>query len=291
LTVKEALEFGTEFLYEKGAAQPRLDVEVLLAAALGADRAFLFAHPEQPLSRKQEDMLRAWLGPRGEGRPLQHLLGRQEFYGRDFAVTPAVLIPRPETELLVEASLELLRQDRGGGRALDLGTGSGCIAVSLACEIAGLQVTATDVSSAALEIARRNAERYGCSGRIEFLQGDLLEPVRERAGCYDLVVSNPPYVAYGCPSLEPEVARYEPPEALFAGNTGLEIYDRILEQAAAVLTREGRLVLELGFGQAGQVAQTGLRFGWTIEELLKDPAGIDRCLVLGKNRGQSPICG
>jgi release factor glutamine methyltransferase len=281
LTVKEALEFGCRFLSEKGAALPRLDAEQLLAAAIGSNRTFLFAHPERLLSSQEEEKLRAWLDLRGEGCPIQHLLGYQEFYGRSFTVSPAVLIPRPETELLVAASLEILQACPAPRvHALDLGTGSGCIAVSLACESPCLRVTATDLSASALEVARHNADRHGCSGRIEFLQGDLLAPVRGRHNGYHLIVSNPPYVARHCDRIDPAVARYEPESALFAGETGLEFYARILEEAGGVLKSEGYLVLELGLGLAESVVQISRRFGWSSVELRKDLAGIDRCLVL-----------
>jgi release factor glutamine methyltransferase len=282
VTIKEALDFGGRFLSGKGITNPRLDTELLLANLLGTDRIFLFAHSELPLSGQQAATLRIQLEKRAEGFPLQYLLGHQEFYGRDFQVSPAVLIPRPETELLVEVALELIRGWPEETRVLDLGTGSGCIAVSLACESACLHVTGVDISAAALEVARSNAERNGCSERLEFLQGDLLAPVIERREYFHLIVSNPPYVARGCGHLEPDVARYEPAAALFSGDTGLEIYDRILKEAGAVLRPNGLLVLELGFGLAEQVVEISRQSGWYVVLLRKDLAGIDRCLVLGR---------
>ena len=207
---------------------------------------------------------------------MQYILGTQEFFGLMFEVSPAVLIPRPETEHVVEAALQHLgRTDHS--QIVDVGTGSGAIAVALAHALPGAHVTAVDLSSAELEVARRNAERHGVGDRVRLVQSDLLDSLR--GDLFDLVVSNPPYVADG-EVLEPQVSAYEPHRALYAGATGLEIYQRLIPEAREALKPGGWLILEIGFGQ--QAALEALFSGWFAVTSTKDLQGIPRVMSAQK---------
>ena len=255
---------------------PRRDAEVLLAHVLRCDQAALLTHPERLLSPAESDQLESFLKRRLASEPMQYITGSQEFFGLLFEVTPAVLIPRPETEHLVEAALEHI-----GGEAVrivDVGTGSGAIAVSLAHARPQSHVTAVDLSAAALEVARRNAQRHGVLDRVTFLQSNLLAALD--GADFDVVVSNPPYIAEG-EVLEPQVSDYEPHPALYAGPTGLEVYERLIPEARKVLKPGGWLLLEIGFGQ--QPAVEALLRGWRSVSVVHDLQGIPRVL-----RAQTP---
>jgi len=249
-------------------AVPRLTAEVLLAAVLERPRVYLYAHPEEPLAPAAEARYREFLEARLEGRPTQYLTGRQEFYGREFHVTPAVLIPRPETEHVVEAALETAR---GARRIVDAGCGSGILAVTLRLET-GAETWGTDISPAALAVAAQNARRLGAP--VNFVACDLLAAFPDAS--FDLVVSNPPYVPdRDRPGLQREVRDFEPHVALFAGPTGYEIYERLVADARRVLRPGGLLVTELGFGTYGRVLAM-LGDGWRDARTLPDLAGIPR---------------
>ena len=261
---------------------PRLEAEVLLADVLDASRAVLIAHPERPLTPAQLDRYQALVRRRAADYPLPYLTGRLEFYGLEFEVTPEVLIPRPETETLVE--LALTRRPRS---AVDVGTGSGCIAVSLAVHLPEATIYATEISPAALAVARRNAERHGVAERVRLLAGDLLSPC---PGPVDLIVSNPPYVSTGeRASLPASVRDYEPSLALDGGPDGLDVVRRLLAQAPAVLAgplpaegrRGGALLIEIGAGQ-GEAAATLARtfFPQATVRVFPDLAGRDRALEI-----------
>jgi release factor glutamine methyltransferase len=257
---------------------PRRDAEVLLAHVLRCDQAALLTHPERLLSPAESDQLETFLKRRLASEPMQYITGSQEFFGLLFDVTPAVLIPRPETEHLVEAALEHI-----GGEAVrivDVGTGSGAIAVSLAHARPLAQVTAVDLSPAALEVARRNAQRHGVLDRLTFLQSNLLTAVE--GPDFDMVVSNPPYIAEG-EVLEPQVSNYEPHPALYAGPTGLEVYERLIPEAHKVLKPGGWLLLEIGFGQ--QPAVEALLRGWRSVSVVHDLQGIPRVVQAMKGIG------
>lgn len=263
-----------------GLTSPREDAELLLATVLGRTRAFLLAHPEFPVPVAAMRRFSRWIERRSDSYPIQYLRGRQEFFGREFFVDERVLIPRPETELVVEVVLDLLK-GMSRPRVLEVGAGSGCIAVTLACERPEAQIVATDVSRAALAVARRNADRHGVQPRVFFLEGRTVQPV-EAGQRFDLIVSNPPYVALGDHRVTPEVARWEPRAALFAGETGLEIHREILAEAAPLLRAGGRLVLEIGENQRAGVVRAARGRGWTLAALFRDVARIERCLVFSR---------
>lgn len=266
MTLKAALLQGQKLLEDAGIASPRLTAEVLLAHATNRDRAWLYAHSTDELIELWWIHYGRYLHQRTQGKPTQYITGKQEFYGRDFRVTPDVLIPRPETEHLIEAALTC-----GGGTILDVGTGSGAIAVTLALETKA-RVTATDISPAALRVAEHNARRLGVP--VEFVECDLIPSNRT----FDLIVSNPPYVALRDKStLQPEVSDHEPALALFAGEDGLDIYRRLIPAAANALNPNGSLVLEIGADQADAIG--AMLASWTRVEVRKDLAGLPRIVL------------
>ena len=249
---------------------PRRDTELILGHVLGCDPTALLTHPERLLSAQQAAHFEILLKRRLASEPVQYLTGEQEFFGLLFAVSPDVLIPRPETEHLVEAVLA--RFDPGASpRIVDVGTGSGAIAVAIAHARTRSRVMAVDLSLAALEVARRNAERHEVVDRVTLRQADLLAEAGSAE--FDVVVSNPPYIANG-EKLEPQVADYEPRSALYAGPTGLEIYERLIPQAIQVLKPQGWLMMEIGYGQ--QPALEDLLGGWSELSFVPDLQGIPR---------------
>lgn len=268
MNIREALLQGRKLLEDAGVASPRLTAEVLLAHAVSRDRAWLYAHSTDELIELWWIHYGRYLHQRIEGRPTQYITNKQEFYGREFYVTPDVLIPRPETEHVIEAALAC-----GGESALDVGTGSGIIAITLALETKA-RVTATDISPAALRVAEENARRLGAN--VRFLECDLVPNER-----FDLIVSNPPYVALrDKPTLEREVREHEPELALFAGEDGLDVYRRLIPAASQALNPNGWLVMEIGAEQADAVS--AMLASWIEVEIRKDLAGLPRVVVARK---------
>lgn len=268
LTVGEALRQAIRFLSEHGMESPRLTAEVLLSRALGQDRVYLYAHPEAPLPELAWIHFGRWLHERSQGKPLQYITREQEFYGRRFAVGPGVLIPRPETELLVELALR-----NEATTVLDIGTGSGILAITLALEWERPAV-ATDLSAEALRIARANAEALGAP--VQFVQADLAAAFAGHS--FDAIVTNPPYVPAGdAPGLQREVRDWEPPTALFSGPDGLDHYRRLEPLCRRLLRPGGWLLGEFGYGQAAAIAE--LFQGWRAVELHADLAGTPRVLA------------
>jgi release factor glutamine methyltransferase len=258
---------------------PEWDAERLLRHLLGCDRATLLASPHAEVAADLEQRFRALVRERARRVPLQHLVGTQPFWKREFVVSDDVLVPRPETELLVELALERLR-DRQSPLVVDVGTGSGCIALSLAEERPDAEVHATDLSGAALTVARENARRLGLEGRVGFHEGDLLAPVAALAGRVDLVVSNPPYVALeDRDALAPEVRDHEPAVALFAPEHGTAVQRRLAFAAATTLRPAGALVVELGAGQQAAVEAACRAAGLELSEVRPDLQSIPRALV------------
>ena len=269
MTVRTALLQGQQLLEKANVSEARLTAEVLLMRATSQDRAWLYAHGNDELMEVWWIHYGRYLHQRIQGEPTQYITGRQEFYGREFRVTPDVLIPRPETEHLVEAAL-----GRGAEAILDIGTGSGAIAVTLALETKA-RVTASDLSPAALRIARQNAQ--GLGARVDFAACDLGAAFAD--GSFDLLVSNPPYIAgRDRDSLQPEVREHEPALALFGGDDGLAIYGRLVPEARRLLRPGGWLMMELGDARAVRE----MCAGWGGVEIVNDFAGIPRVLIAKK---------
>jgi len=297
MNVQTALRQGVAELDAARVPSHGLAGELLLQHTLGRDRAWLYAHPEEEIEPAYTEQFFRLVKRRASGTPTQYLTGKQEFWGIEFHVAPGVLIPRPETEHVVEEALSRLkaksqpqksdlslrreRVGRGNLRIVDVGTGSGCLAVALAKELPQARVWATDVSRAALAIAWRNAARYDLESRIDFFEASLLTPFllggeAETAVPFDLAVSNPPYVARpALAGLAREVREHEPEEALVAGETGLEIFRPLVRQAEKVLAPGGALVLEVGAGQAADVRALFAE-GWSDIRVTNDLAGIPR---------------
>jgi release factor glutamine methyltransferase len=299
MDLRAALKQGMARLRAAQVASHTLAAELLLIHALGRDRTWLYTHPETPLDPAATEKFFELVARRAAGEPTQYLTGKQEFWGLEFEVNPAVLIPRPETEHLVEVSLERLgargikiNMETGEPspslRIADVGTGSGCLAIALAHELPHAHIFATDISGAAIEVARRNAERNHVSERVDFIQTDLMEGLlaseerhNDELGRFDLIVSNPPYVGLAdAPTLPREVREHEPHAALFAGETGVEIYGRLIEQAKCALKEQGILTLELGYNTADHALKiVREQTGWANVSVTKDLAGIPRVLA------------
>jgi release factor glutamine methyltransferase len=283
---KSALRWAAETLEAAGVASPRLTAELLLAHALDCTRLRLLTHGEMPIPAAAARGFEEMVSRRTSGEPLQYITGVQEFYGRSFRVGPAVLIPRPETEILIEKVVALAHSEvRPEPRIVDVGTGSGCIAVSVAAELPGARVWGTDISTAALAVARENAVRHQADRRMSFICADLLECFSDEP-VFDFIVSNPPYVALtDGPALDRTVREHEPHGALFGGVKGMDVYRSLIPQAARRLNRRGRLVIELGAGMRGEVAALVERANLVLEDVLDDLQGIPRCIVARRSDG------
>ena len=250
-----------------------MNAELLLMFTLGRDRAYLYGHPEHELTPDEQARYEAALEERSQGIPAQYITGHQEFWGMDLIVGPAVLIPRPETEHVVEAVLHRVSGAFWPGTVVDVGTGSGCIALALAKELPQAEILATEISPAALEIARANAARHRADARIRFHQTDLLDGLEGRS--FDFVVSNPPYVGESEEeSVQLEVRRFEPRNAVFAGPAGTEVIERLIPQARQVLRPGGWLVIEISGTVSRAVRE--LLSGWEEVEITSDLQGIPR---------------
>lgn len=282
-TVLKVLQWTTGYFSRKGIEQPRADAEVLLAFVLGMERIDLYLRFDQPLSAPELSRFREVVRRRGSHEPTQYITGRQEFWSLEFEVNPSVLIPRPETELLVEKALELVGADPV--RVLEIGTGSGAVSIALAIERPSLVLVATDRSPAALETARRNAGRHGVSDRIFFVAADLFQGISPSGSAFHLIVSNPPYVSdEEFAALPEEIARHEPALALLGkGPRGLDFIRRILRDAGRFLAEDGMLLVEIGRGQQEFLEEELRRFpGLRLEGFLRDYSGIPRVMCLQK---------
>jgi release factor glutamine methyltransferase len=271
MDIRTALLQGQQLLEKAKVDAPRLNAEVLLAHAVGCGRTWLYAHSDEELRELWWIHYGRYLHQRMQGQPTQYITGRQEFYGREFRVNHDVLIPRPETEHLVETALEW-----ASGNVLDIGTGSGAIAVTLALE-SNARVFATDISEAAARVAAANARRLGAA--VHFIVGDLGTPLP--SGYFDLIVSNPPYVPHlGREDIQREVRDHEPHVALFGGLAGLDVYARLIPDAHRLLKPSGRLIMEIGWlARDGVSAMLG---EWKDVEAKPDLAGIPRVLSARK---------
>jgi release factor glutamine methyltransferase len=314
MDIRAALKEGMAQLRAAQIPSHTLAAELLLMHALERDRAWMYGHPEESLDPAAAEKFRALIARRAAGEPVQYLTGKQEFWGLEFEVTPAVLIPRPETEHVMEVALARLGErgikihmDTGAPRetlrVADVGTGSGCLAVALAWELPHAEVVATDISEPALEVARRNAARHGVAERVHFLQRDLLTGLAQtdpsgvvarhamaastqNGPLFDLIVSNPPYIARNeAEQLQREVRDHEPHAALFGGPTGTEMYQRLIDQARDQLRDRGILVLELGHDSAERVRGIfDAQPAWTKVAITMDLAGIPRVLAAERAR-------
>jgi len=261
-------------------SEPRLDAGLLMSHVIGRDRAFLIAHPEAAISELQLKQFEEFIARRAQGEPLQYITGHQEFYKLDFEVTPDVLIPRPETELIVEAALELVHTDTQFTFA-DIGTGSGCLAVSILNECQKAHALAIDTSEQALRVAQRNAERHHVANRLRLVQSDLLDAISANQ-TLDLIVSNPPYVSDDeMKTLQREVQR-EPRTALAGGSDGLALIRRLLLDAPGHLRPGGYLVFEFGINQDVAIRDLVDREAWKLVEIRNDLQQIPRTMVLQK---------
>lgn len=272
MTIRTALDQGIRLLEDAGVSAPRLTAEVLLSHALRCERVYLYAHPEQDLEHNPWLHYGRYLNERLNGRPTQYITHRQEFYGREFRVASGVFIPRPETEHLIETALRLAAEARS---IVDVGCGSGAIAATLALET-HRRVRATDVSSRAIATASENARRLGAE--VDFVACDLISAFADCS--LDLVVSNPPYIpSTEGPGLPREVRDFEPPQALYAGPEGLDVYRRLAAEAPRVLAPGGWLMMELGYRQVDAVrSMFGAR--WQPPEVIEDLAGLPRVLAV-----------
>jgi release factor glutamine methyltransferase len=288
IDVRTALKRGIAELRDANVPSYTLAAELLLLHILGRDRAWLYAHPEEVIPGLDAHRFISLILRRAEGEPTQYLTGKQEFWGLEFEVTPDVLIPRPETEHVIEVALDrlALREIRAGRKQtlggdglniIDVGTGSGCIAIALAKELPGARIVATDISEAALAVARRNAARHAFANNLIFLQHNLLGGM---AAKYELVVSNPPYVGRKeKETLMREVRDHEPEVALYGGKEGYELYADLIVQAAPVLMPGGLLVLELGHNSLPAVQPLLDLPNWTNVAVTKDLARINRVIA------------
>lgn len=275
MRIIEVIQRTAPFFEKQGFESPRLTIELLLAYLLKKRRLDLYLEFERELDAVTLEKLREMVRRRASGEPLQYITGEADFCGLKFAVDRRVLIPRPETELLIEAAMCRLK---GVVRVVDLCTGSGCIAVTLAKKLEG-EIYATDVSAAVLAVAEENAKRHEIEKKIRFLRGDLLEILPDSLAV-DAIVSNPPYIASGdWARLPKEVREFEPVQALVAGEDGLNFYRRIVGSARRFLLPEGFLCLELGDGQRPDVERLCVENGWTVEQTVKDLQGKERVIV------------
>ncbi len=286
MTVLEVIQRSAEFLAKRGVESPRLQVELLLAHVLKLPRMGLYLNFERVLTPAELDEVRELVRRRGQREPLQHIVGSTSFCGLELAVNKSVLVPRPETEQLAELGWEFLNARASavaGARepvaALDFGTGSGCLAITLAVKVPAAQIVAVDISENALAVARENAARHQVGDRIRFVSGDGFAAVPAGMS-FDLIVANPPYIpAAEIETLEPEVRDYDPRPALNGGAQGLDFYERLAREAGAALRPGGRIMVEFGDGQAEAVRGMFERQNWVVEQVKPDYSGRLRFLA------------
>jgi release factor glutamine methyltransferase len=288
MQLKQAVDSAYQLFVENDVASPRLNAELLLMFVLGCERSFLYAHPERQLTADEQSGYDDVVRERARGCPTQYITGHQEFWGLDLLVSPAVLIPRPETEHVVETVLELVKEYPFAGpgrlRILDVGTGSGCIALALASELPHAEIHACDISEEALEIARVNAARLALGGRVLFRKSDLLAVYLGQK--FDFVISNPPYVGEAeADKVQRQVREFEPRIAVFSGHEGMDIYRRLIPEAQDALHPGGWFATEIGYSEEAKVR--GLLDGWTDIQVTADLQGIPR--VVAARRPQQSV--
>lgn len=286
-TVRKLIGWTAAWFADKKIPSPRLDAEILLGHALGCSRLELYLAPDKPVDEREKALFKSMIRRRSRGEPVSYITGTKEFWSHSFTVSRDVLIPRPETEQVVETAIALI-QDMDGSMIADLGTGSGCIAISIALAVESTHVLAVDLSENALDIARKNAERLNASDRIQFLQGSWYDPLKQIAeyASLDLIVSNPPYIKHDDrDTLQIEIRDFEPWQALDGGDRGLDHYLILSEGAAQWLKPGGCIVFEIGDDQADTVREILLNQSFHSIEVLQDPSGRDRVIkgILRKN--------
>ncbi|HEY3579590.1 MAG TPA: peptide chain release factor N(5)-glutamine methyltransferase [Pyrinomonadaceae bacterium] len=280
VSIAEALKEAAQTLGHAGVADSRREASSLLSHITGRDRTFLISHAEDRVDDRELREFAAAIERRAAGEPAQYITGVQDFYGRSFRVTPDVLIPRPETELLVEAALGVMQAE---STVCDVGTGSGCIAVTLLCERVDARAVAIDISEAALVVAGENARALGVVNRISLRVSDCFAALDRNTDRFDLIVSNPPYVsAKALPGLQREVRDHEPLVALSPGGDGLSVIRRLLTESPDFLRVKGHLLMEIGFDQGETIQQLVDERIWTLREILPDLQSIPRIVVLQK---------
>jgi release factor glutamine methyltransferase len=273
--ISDAIKKSTEILRQSGIVEPRREANSLLSFAINKDRAFLIAYPEYELTETEEKAFREFVERRSKHEPFQHISGKQEFFGLDFLVTPDVLVPRPETELIVGEGIKIL-QNLEDPIFCEVGIGSGCIAASILHEIENITATGLDISENALQIAKKNAERNGVLGRLNLKLSDVFE-VLEKNDRFDLIVSNPPYVpSTDIQTLQAEVRDFDPHIALTDGKDGLSIIRKIIKESPDFLKQNGSLLMEIGFNQSNKVSEMFSPEIWQAVEFFPDLQGIPR---------------
>ncbi|MBL8123662.1 MAG: peptide chain release factor N(5)-glutamine methyltransferase [Pyrinomonadaceae bacterium] len=281
MNIADAKSTGANRLAESGVPEPVREASLILAFALGKDAAFLYAHPEYELNVDETIRYGNAIERRSAREPLQYIVGIQEFYRHDFLVTPAVLIPRPETEMIVSKSIEFL-SGRSSPRFLDVGTGSGCIAISILKHVPGASAVAVDISAEALKVAAKNADTHGVNEELELKVSDVYSQVGNEQ--FDLIVSNPPYIpAEDIEGLQPEVRDHEPLGALTDGGVGTAVIDRVIKGAFERLTSGGLLLVEIGIGQDQTVLKAAKTEEWASTGIERDFQGIPRTLVFKRS--------
>jgi release factor glutamine methyltransferase len=282
LSIAEALLEASQILRKAGVSESRREAGSLLGHVIQKDRTFLIAHAEDELNSAEFQSFRDVVERRAQGEPLQYITGEQDFYGRTFRVSADVLIPRPETELLIDAALSVM--EATGSFICDVGTGSGCIAVTLLCESPDAHGIAVDLSTEALDIAKLNATDLGVASRLEFVISDCFNSLPEGLPKFDLIVSNPPYVAADVVAgLQREVKDHEPMIALTPGKDGLSIIRRLISESASWLRKDGHVILEIGFDQGEAVQRLVEPSTWNLVDIRPDLQGIPRIVILRKD--------
>lgn len=284
LSIAESILAATQTLRRAGVPEARREAGSLLEYVIVCDRTFIITHAEHLISEEQLEKFRECVSRRAKGEPLQYITGHQAFYGLDFEVTKDVLIPRPETELLVEATLSLARDSHTAPLICDVGTGSGCVAVALLRELPGAQVIGIDISEAAIRVAERNAALHSVNERVTFLVSDCLSALSAHKAGFDFVVSNPPYVnGSAMDGLQREVRDHEPRMALTPGSDGLSVIKRLLSESLDVLKPGGYLLMEIGFDQGSAVQSLANGDVWDLVDIHQDLQSIPRVVALQKH--------